>query len=152
MIANVLIVIFLIILILTIHSMKLLRKELLFLPGINEILFLEDTIVGTNIFDVLGDIKLAPKHKTTILLLSPHCEMCREKLETISKNKKINKEKYLFYADTLKQQEFNEFCESFKDVPIQPLTAQQIQKLNKGFYPFFIDVEPNGKIIKTYLK
>lgn len=84
--------------------------------------------------------------------MSPTCEVCHEKLKMIVKNKGVKNGTILFYADAHNKNQFDEMVIQFKEININPLNLVQIQNLNKGMFPTYIDVTPEGVITKVYLK
>lgn len=84
--------------------------------------------------------------------MSPTCEVCHEKLKMIVKNKGDKNGTILFYADAHNKNQFDEMVSKFKEIKINPLNLVQIQNLNKGMFPMYIDVTPEGVITKVYLK
>ncbi len=131
--------------------MSRLRNELRYLPAVNAIPFPKHHLLNRNISEIIETNHCFEKN-STFLIMSPSCEVCHEKLETIIKSKKHKKGNILFYADAVNEKKYVEMVAKFIEVRIHPLSLEQIQNLNKGMFPLFIDVTPQGTIIKVYLK
>ena len=132
--------------------MKLLKSEINYLPGRNEISFKNHNLLGKDITDIIGKSKINFDKNTTFLLMSPTCEVCHEKLDKILKGKKYKKEELLFFADSINKIKYEEMIAKYKEIHIHPLSIYQIQNLNKGLFPIFINVAPSGKVLRVYVK
>lgn len=125
--------------------------ELSFLPNNGEVI-LDNSLIKKNINQFLELPKISAKTNTSILILSPTCEICREKLSTLADKKRLSKKYELFYADATNQDKFEQLKKEFKRIDIYPLSGTQINNINRGIFPFYIIVDPEGTILKTFIK
>lgn len=122
------------------------------MPESDAIYFYDHRLINQNIKGILRLSDQILLENTTIMLMSPSCSMCHEKLSSMI-NKKIHKKKYiLFFADSRDQTSFNEMKKYFNSISIKQLDNEQIESLNKGIFPLFLDVTSDGFVTRVYMK
>jgi len=136
----------------TLYKTIALKKELNFLPQANEFLMVYEELINQNILSFIDRPNLSKEDSTTLLIVSPTCGICHEKIESLIKKQAYKSQSILFYADAVDLNEFNKFQAAYKDLTINPLSLTQIKALNKGIFPYYIEVAPSGKILKAFIK
>lgn len=135
---------------LTIFYFRTLKSEISYLPSVEKLDFNNyHPLVLTNLKEELVLPENLIGKSAIVLIMSPICPPCHKALAQLIKDIKSQKIRYTVYADSVIKEDYNSLVQQYNNqIPIYPLSENELHSLNVDFFPMFLVINSKGFVKK----